>query len=71
MKTKAERKDIREKDEAALVSLLAETREATRQARFGKAGSPGAGAKSPRNQRRLIARAETALTAIRRAAKVA
>ncbi len=71
MKTKAQRKDIREKDEAALVALLTETREAMRQARFGKAGTPGAAQKSPRNQRKMIARAETALNAIRRSAKAA
>lgn len=65
MKTKAERKDIRGKDEAALVTLVSETREAMRLGRFGKAGAPGVAGQNARAQRKLIARAETELTARR------
>jgi ribosomal protein L29 len=63
MKTKDQRKDIHGKDEAALASLLVETRESLRKARFGKAGTPGAAAKSPRATRKTIARIETELRA--------
>jgi ribosomal protein L29 len=61
MKTNAQRKDIREKDEAALVELLTATRESMRKARFGKAGTPGASGKSQVAERKLIARLETEL----------
>lgn len=67
MKTKTQRKDIREKDEAALGALVAETREAMRQTRFGKAAS-GAAAKSPRAARKTVARALTELAARKKTA---
>lgn len=65
MKTKAQRKDIREKDDAALAALLVETREAIRKDRFTKAGTPGAAGKSPAASRKMIARIETELRARR------
>ena len=65
MKTKAQRKDIKEKDEATLVALLAETRESIRKSRFTKAGTPGATSTSPAAGRKLIARIETELRARR------
>jgi ribosomal protein L29 len=64
MKTKAERKDIRDKDDAGIKSVLLETREAMRAARFGRAGI-AKGAKSFRAMRKTIARAMTEANARR------
>lgn len=69
MKTKAQRKDIREKDDLALVSTLAEHREAIRASRFGRAANPTKGGVNPAALRKAIARIETERTVRRAAAK--
>jgi hypothetical protein len=70
MKTKTERKNITEKDDAGLASVLSETRETMRAARFGRVGV-AKGAKSFRAMRQTIARAMTEQNARRAKAKTA